>query len=117
MEADSSSHYSSSDDDSSSGDDLETDIERHVRELETGDAHVVAAALEALPRSRDAWTGRNDVADGAEHQVAPRRRVARAPQRAHKGDPRLLARDPDPCILSPRPPLPNRRRADPSSVN
>ena len=31
---DSSSHYSSSDDDSSSGDDMETDIERHVRELD-----------------------------------------------------------------------------------
>ena len=99
MEADSSSHYSSSDDDSSSGDDLETDIERHVRELETGDAHVVAAALEALPRSRDAWTGRNDVADGAEHQVAPRRRVARAPQRAHKGDPQVLARDADSRVV------------------
>ena len=42
MEVDSSSHYSSSDDDSSSGDDLETDIERLMEELEADDARVAA---------------------------------------------------------------------------
>ena len=69
MDVDSSSDDSSSDDDSSSGDDMETDIERHVRELdyslerqldlriskkfETYDARVAAAAVEALGRLAD----------------------------------------------------------------
>jgi hypothetical protein len=39
---------SSSDDDSSSGDDMETVIERLMEELEADDAHVAAAAAEAL---------------------------------------------------------------------
>ena len=53
MDVDSSSDDSSSDDDSSSGDDMETDIERHVRELENDDARVAAAAVEALGRLAD----------------------------------------------------------------
>ena len=48
MDVDSSSDDSSSDNDSSSSNDMETGIERHVRELENDDARVAAAAVEAF---------------------------------------------------------------------
>ena len=104
MAVDSSSDDSSSDDDSSSSDDLETNIDWLVGELEADEARMLDAAetlreilenangephpqqpgrdqeASRSARSRDGWTGRNDVADGAERQVAPRRRVARAPR-------------------------------------
>ena len=53
MDVDSSSDDSSSDKDSSSSNDMETGIERHVRELENDDARVAAAAVEALGRLAD----------------------------------------------------------------
>ena len=69
---DSSSHYSSSDDDSSSGDDMETVIERLMEELQADDAHVAAAAAEALDRlaSNDATSSAIVEAGGVEELVA-----------------------------------------------
>ena len=60
MDVDSSSDDSSSDNDSSSSNDMETGIERHVRELENDDARVAAAAVEAFQAENESLEAENE---------------------------------------------------------
>ena len=101
---------SSSDDDSSSGDDMETVIERLMEELEADDAHAQARARSEVRRVLRARAGCRLHAV-LSRRVVPGLRPARGRvevsdlPRAHRTE------APGLCILSPRPPPPNRRRA------